>query len=254
VTPSNGRNDRAPRGQTWRIPAEEIEERIRTMILAALKSATRLDDILDLGPLTPEERLAIYRNATRQAEALEDAQATIWRSLLASFVRRIIVRPDAVDAEIIPSRFEGAIHQEDLESTVCPNVSQSDADEPAHTIRIDVRLKRCGGQTRLVLLGDGQKEMLSRPDPDLIKGVANAHVWARQLIRGEVASITEIALRESLSRSHASRLLDLAFLAPDIVETILEGRQPPGLNVKVLTRRRSLPLCWKEQRRILGFS
>jgi ParB-like chromosome segregation protein Spo0J len=103
-------------------------------------------------------------------------------------------------------------------------------------------------------VGDGQQETLSRPDPDFIKAVANAHVWARQLIRGEVASIAGIALREGLSRSHASRLLDLAFLSPDIVEAILEGRQPPGLNVKVLTRRRSLPLCWKDQRRILGFS
>ena len=51
-----------------------------------------------------------------------------------------------------------------------------------------------------------------------------------------------------------SRLLDLAFLSPDIVEAILEDTQPPGLNVKLLTRHRSLPLCWKDQRHVLGFS
>ena len=54
--------------------------------------------------------------------------------------------------------------------------------------------------------------------------------------------------------SAASRLLNLAFLAPDIVQAILEGRQPPELNVKAMTRRLQIPLAWEEQRRVLGFA
>ena len=49
-----------------------------------------------------------------------------------------------------------------------------------------------------------------------------------------------------------TRVMPLAFLAPDIVQAIYEGRQPLGLKVKALSV--NLPLDWLEQRRTLGFS
>ena len=49
-----------------------------------------------------------------------------------------------------------------------------------------------------------------------------------------------------------SRCLPLAFPAPDIVEAILQGRQPVELTVLRL-KRIGLPLSWVEQRRLLGF-
>ncbi len=96
--------------------------------------------------------------------------------------------------------------------------------------------------------------MLSQPDPGLIKAVAKAHAWARQLTDGEASSIAEIASREGTSRPHASRLLNLAFLAPDIIEAVLDGRQPPEVNVELLTKVIRIPLSWNDQRRLLGFS
>lgn len=49
-----------------------------------------------------------------------------------------------------------------------------------------------------------------------------------------------------------SRTLTLAFLAPDIVETILDGRQPPTLTVERLkARRQPVPMDWAEQRAFL---
>ena len=49
-----------------------------------------------------------------------------------------------------------------------------------------------------------------------------------------------------------TRIMPLAFLAPDIVQAIYEGRQPADLKVKALSA--NLPLEWTEQRRALGFS
>jgi hypothetical protein len=48
--------------------------------------------------------------------------------------------------------------------------------------------------------------------------------------------------------------LPLAFLAPDIVEAILEGRQPIELTAARMMRIRDLPLSWAEQRQRLGFA
>jgi hypothetical protein len=125
---------------------------------------------------------------------------------------------------------------------------------PQGSLSVEALLRRCGGETRLVLFADDQSERLTHPDPALIKAVAKAHAWARQLISGEAATIAEIAKREGFSRPHASRLLNLAFLAPDIVEAILEGRQPPDINIEVMTKGLRLPLSWQDQRRVLGFS
>jgi len=50
---------------------------------------------------------------------------------------------------------------------------------------------------------------------------------------------------------HACRLLPLTCLAPDIVEAILDGRQPKGLRLTEMLG--NGPLAWDEQRRALGF-
>ena len=45
----------------------------------------------------------------------------------------------------------------------------------------------------------------------------------------------------------------LAFLAPDITDAILDGRQPTELSAARLKRMRDLPPDWQQQRRYLGF-
>jgi hypothetical protein len=47
------------------------------------------------------------------------------------------------------------------------------------------------------------------------------------------------------------RIILLGFLAPDIVEAILAGRQPVELTVSRLKRIGDLPVSWAEQRRLL---
>jgi len=90
-------------------------------------------------------------------------------------------------------------------------------------------------------------------DETLIRSVARAHHWFEQLKAGQARSIRDIAEREQLSTSYVMRYLRLAFLAPDIVEAILDGRQPPGISVRKLTNNKQLPSDWTEQRQLLGF-
>jgi hypothetical protein len=71
------------------------------------------------------------------------------------------------------------------------------------------------------------------------------------LEEGRFRSAGELAEAEGLTRSFVSRLLRLTLLAPGIVEAILDGRQPKGLQLEELTR--VLPSPWEEQRqRLLG--
>ena len=65
---------------------------------------------------------------------------------------------------------------------------------------------------------------------------------------GRYASISEMAA-ERIWRGYLGSLLRLTPLAPDIVEAILDGRQPEGLGLPRLTE--PFPLDWLEQRAAL---
>jgi site-specific DNA recombinase len=119
------------------------------------------------------------------------------------------------------------------------------------TITIDARVKRCGWEVRLVVPSGTGTQMPTRPALPLIKAVARVHRWPESIMRGEFQSRQSIAQFAGVDQRYAGRILQFAFLAPDIVEAILEGRQPADLTVERLLR--GLPLAWAEQRKRLGF-
>jgi hypothetical protein len=71
---------------------------------------------------------------------------------------------------------------------------------------------------------------------------------------GEVASVRAIAQRENIYETEVSRILPLAFLAPRIIEAILDGCQAEELTVKSLKRLGPLPSDWEAQQKLLRIS
>ena len=69
------------------------------------------------------------------------------------------------------------------------------------------------------------------------------------LDEGHYGSVSELAAAEKLDRGYLGRILMLTLLAPDIVEAILDGRQPAELGVHVL--REGFPVEWGEQKTVL---
>ena len=66
-------------------------------------------------------------------------------------------------------------------------------------------------------------------DPGLIHLLLRAHVIRARLLEEPNLPLKEIAAEEGISGSYVTRLLRLAFLAPDVVTAILNGRHPPQL-------------------------
>jgi hypothetical protein len=85
-----------------------------------------------------------------------------------------------------------------------------------------------------------------RADPTLVKALARAHRWKRLLEGGRYASISELAATEKIDRGYLGRILQLTLLAPDIVDAILDGRQPPELGLPRLMK--PFPAEWERQR------
>jgi hypothetical protein len=89
-------------------------------------------------------------------------------------------------------------------------------------------------------------------DETLIKALVRAHRWRRRIESGQARSVTDLAEREGVTALYVCRLLPLTCLAPDIVEAILDGRQPKGLRLAEMLGKG--PLAWKEQRSAWGLS
>lgn len=117
-------------------------------------------------------------------------------------------------------------------------------------IEAPLRTRRAGRALPIVIGVDRRER---KPDADLIAMVADARRWARELLTGAAASVGEIERREATAKGAISRVLPLAFLAPDISDAILNGRQPETLTARSLRRLPELPLDWNAQRRVLGF-
>jgi hypothetical protein len=84
--------------------------------------------------------------------------------------------------------------------------------------------------------------------------VAQGSKWFNEIRDGDARSVTQLAERYGIDRTDIGRAIPHAFLAPDIVEAIIEGHQPTELTAARLKRVRDLPVSWVEQRRLLGFT
>ncbi|MGZ8251697.1 MAG: hypothetical protein ACXW1P_04880 [Methylophilaceae bacterium] len=88
----------------------------------------------------------------------------------------------------------------------------------------------------------------------MVKLLCKAHDWFGQLSSGKVKSMKEIGDKDGLlHRTYMHRVVQLAFLAPDITKAILMGKQPEMLSSDKLLRSVPIPVDWKEQHKVLGF-
>ena len=120
------------------------------------------------------------------------------------------------------------------------------------TIRIPMRLQRRGGR-KLIMMPEGAAvPPTPKPSRDdtLIKVLVRAHRWRRRIESGKAKSITDLAEQEGITVAYVCRLLPLTCLAPDIVEAILDGRQPKGLRLAEMLG--NGPYAWNAQRERLG--
>src|ERR1700720_1415477 len=75
----------------------------------------------------------------------------------------------------------------------------------------------------------------------LIKLPLRARRFNATLAEGEGVPFAALAEREGVSRSYFTRLVRLSYLAPDITQAILDGRQPPDLTAEKLLEHSRLP-------------
>jgi hypothetical protein len=117
---------------------------------------------------------------------------------------------------------------------------------------VPMKLKRRGVELRIIL--EGKNEFRRKVDPALLRAIARARRWFEEVASGRAPSLTAIARQERLAKRYVARLTKLAFIAPSIVEAVVEGQTPAAFNLQMLIDSRfTLPLGWKDQERLLEF-
>ena len=136
-------------------------------------------------------------------------------------------------------------------TTTQPIKAQISKDGHTAVVSISVSFLQRGGRKQ-ILSPPGTPPWLPAPRVDgaLVKAVVRAHRWRQLLESGKYVSSAELAKAEKVNDSYLSRILCLTLLAPDIIETILTGRQPSTLQLDDLLK--PLPSAWERQRSELG--
>lgn len=115
------------------------------------------------------------------------------------------------------------------------------------TVRVPLAVrKQRGGRKLMIAPASATNRGSLAGDMTLVKAVARAFRWRRMMETGRYDTINELAAAEEINSSYVSRLLRLTLLAPDIVEAILDGRQPEAMTLPGLME--PFPVEWGRQR------
>lgn len=120
------------------------------------------------------------------------------------------------------------------------------------TVNLTLTFRKAGRRKRIMVPAGTPA---CRPEPAnfnsaLINAVARAHRWKLMLESGEFATLGDLADSEGLNFSYVCRVLRLSLLSPKIIESILDGRQNPALELQSLTK--LIPTEWEQQETIFN--
>jgi len=204
----------------WRLPAAVLETAVTDLIVAALA----MPSLLRGAP--PEALQKLAPAGQRLAEALTGAD------------RGSVLRAIVAAGRIEPGRLSVTLDPVTLARRL--DVSPDHLNQDALSLTGAFTLRRRGVEARLIL-----DDTSSGVDRTLLKNVAQGWAWFEEIKAG--MTMQAIAEREGMKQRRIAHLVDLAFLAPDLVQAIVDGRQPVTLTADRLIRSKIPPL-WADQR------
>ena len=237
--------DRTETSAGLRIPAAEIEQLVSSRVHRWLldpgsiykSTSARLSDA------STQQRLVA--RAADIGKRWPELPVTRKRAVLASLIERIEVSVDQVDIRLRPPQLSALL---DAAATL----SQGATDDETEILSVPIRLRRAGREIRMVIDGTDPFDA-AKPDARLIRLLLRARRFNATLADSEGVPFAALAQRQGVSRSYFTRLVRLSYLAPEITQAILDGRQPRDLTAEKLLEHSRLPLAWHDQRTVLGF-
>jgi site-specific DNA recombinase len=236
-------NDQSDGSAGLRIPAGEIEQAVTSRLRQWLVDPGSVYQAIRLADPSAQRRL--IARAEEIGKSWPELPATRQRTLLTALIKRIDVGANRIDMHLRPTRL-GAL----LDIAATPLSSATDS---AQILSVPIELRHSGREIKMLIDG-ADPFATAKPDARLIKPLIRARRFNDTLIDSDGVPFAALVKREGVSPSYFTRLVRLSYLAPDITQAILDGRQPRDLTADKLLAHSRLPFTWREQRRMLGFA
>lgn len=227
--------------RTGSVPAGELDRFVLDKVRNAFKSPEIIQELVhQIKPYKPEygvrEIFDIVQSVDKVFEHFEPATL---QSIIKQLVDKVIIHKGKV---VIRFNSFGV-------SLLDDNIKfQNEFNKKTLEFTYNVTLARKRGRVKIV---NPLPSETPERDEILINAVSKAFKWQDLLERTNL-TIAELARREKIDRTYMGRILKLCSLAPEIINAIIEGKQPRLLNLQVFTRNQ-IPLLWSEQLKKYGF-
>jgi DNA invertase Pin-like site-specific DNA recombinase len=208
----------------WRLPADELEARVADLVQQSLGCPGVAASLL---PGAPAETIAAA------SEAIDALRAAATAEGLLTLVERIDIVPGTLTLKLSSTAIAERLSVDPTVIDVTPLTS-------SHPFR----QRKRGVETKLILA-----DAPAARNEALIRNIARAHLWFERIRAGQ--SFDEVARSTGASKRRIQHMIGLAFLAPDIVRDVLDGRQPAGFTSD-WCKSHELPSDWAEQRVLLA--
>jgi hypothetical protein len=95
--------------------------------------------------------------------------------------------------------------------------------------------------------GEADRGIKAEARAVLLHAIARGRRWLHEVLAG--STLDQIAAREGYTKRHVAKTIPLAFLAPDLIQAVVDARLPRGVTIK---RIGAPELAWAQQWKRLG--
>lgn len=232
--------------------AREIENQITGRLFSFLNCDATIVDGLNVSAESPSAMHDLVVAAKKLAAKWPSLRPTEKKNFFASFLQRVIIRENGIELLISRVGLRQVLDNGGRSITSSEdNIDKYIDPSGSICLTIDAKLRRSGSEVHLVVPPSSDNQSPAHPNSSLIKAVVRAHNWYNNVLRGESFDQASLAKHAGLTERYVGKVFGCAFLAPDIVQAILEGRQPRDLTFQRLCS--DIPMSWAQQREQFGF-
>jgi len=220
-------------GQGMRIPALELEHVVVASLTDMLANPLSVLEHHATTDAAATER-AMRRGQALAAE-LRGTRVERQRAVVRQLVGKVIVGDDKVAIKVDWPALCDLL-----------GIAVQTTDDDVLLLETAARLTRSGRAIRMIQ-NDGRL-IRSTVDLTLVRLIMKARSWWQRLQQERGLTVSGLAASEEVTRSYVTRILRLAFLAPDVVKSIMSSRQPAWLDSGSLCNRDTISLGWDQQK------
>lgn len=219
-------------GSVTRISANTLETAVIKRLMQCFQTPKELLETVSHVKLSAKKQTIIVEHAKTFVDNWEDLTPGMKIDYLKLITRKIEVGCNSINMLLSRSGIKRCLLNE-----VADNNKPKNNTVDEFLITIPTKLKRCGQETKLIITDKDFDEHNINSATAIQHALKKALIWNQTLITGQVDDMKELAKQENVTQRYIAHLIQLALLAPDIIESINNGNIPNNLTLEQLKKK-----------------